>query len=302
MAWYDRDYAQQGPAPWGFAPSTRRPRLWGGSIVSTLIAINVAVYVLAVLSPTLADLFYGYGMMQAEAVMHGQVWRLITAQYLHDPSGMGHLLLNMLGLYFLGRPLEQIWSPKKFFTIYTLCGLLGNVFFTILGSRGVIDPRMPAVGASGSIYGLLGIVAVMFPSAVVLIMFMFPMRIRTAALIFGGISFLTVLQRGPNYGGEACHLAGLLFGAWWAWKGEHWWGSTEWRLPKRKVRARPIRGSSFADQVSQRRNDAETIDRILRKVYEGGIHSLSEGEKRALQEATERQRQRDAAFDRADRL
>jgi hypothetical protein len=44
------------------------------------------------------------------------------------------------------------------------------------------------------------------------------------------------------------------------------------------------------------------IDRILRKVYERGIHSLSEAEKRALQAATERQKQRDAEAGRVDRL
>jgi membrane associated rhomboid family serine protease len=300
MSWYDRDYAQAGPAPWGRARPVRGSRLWGGSIVSTLIAINVVVYVLGAFSPTLAEYLYGFGMMQSEAVMNGQVWRLITAQYLH--GGTGHLLLNMIGLHFLGRPLEQMWSARKFFVIYSVCGLIGNVFYTILGSRGVLDPRMPAVGASGSIYGLLGIVAVMFPHATVFLMFMFPMKIRTAALVFGGIAFLTVLERGPNYSGEACHLAGLLFGAWWAWKGDGWWQRTEWRVPKRGVRARPIKGTSFAEQTSQRRDDAELIDRILRKVYEGGIHSLNESEKRALQEATERQRQREQEFDRADRM
>jgi hypothetical protein len=52
--------------------------------------------------------------------------------------------------------------------------------------------------------------------------------------------------------------------------------------------------------MAQRHDDAETVDRILKKVYEGGIHSLTEAEKRALQEATERQRQ--AEMGRVDRL
>jgi len=306
MSWYDREYAQEFEPRRMHGRGGRRPRMPGGSIVTTLIVINVIVYVVSAFSSTAHYYIYELGAMQAAAVMHGQVWRLITAQYLH--ANTGHLLLNMIGLHFLGRPLEQMWSTRKFLTIYTVCGLMGNVFYTILGSRGVIDPRMPAIGASGSIYGLLGMVAVMFPNAVVLVMLMFPMKIRTAALIFGGISFLTILERGQNYGGEACHLAGLLFGAWWAWKGDSWWKSTEWRVPGIRQRASAAaRGSakvsvsSFEDRVAQRREDAELIDRILRKVYQGGIHGLSDAEKRALQEATERQRKREADFDRADR-
>jgi len=206
-------------------------------------------------------------------------------------------------LHFLGRPLEQMWSTRKFFTIYTLCGVCGNVFYTILGWRGVIDPRLPAVGASGSIYGLLGIVAVLFPTALVYIYFLFPIRIRTAAIIFGGISLLSIIERGANYGGEACHLAGLAFGVWWAMKGESWWAKTEWRLPGFKGgRPRSTGARGFQTRVAERKADAETIDRILKKVYQGGIQSLSESEKRDLQYATDRQRERERDAGRVDRL
>ncbi len=232
--------------------------------------------------------------------MHGQVWRLFTAQYLH--GGLGHLFINMLVLHFLGRSLERMWSARKFLAIYTLCGLAGNIFYTILGSRGVIHPQMPAVGASGCIYGLLGIVAVLFPQATVYVYFLFPIKIRTAAYIFGGIALFSILERGDNYGGEACHLAGLVFGVWWAMKGDAWWASTRWRLPARPQRIRRAKRRGFGGKVVQRRQDEETIDKILKKVYDGGIHSLTDSEKQALQEATERQRQREREAGRIDRL
>jgi membrane associated rhomboid family serine protease len=95
-----------------------------------------------------------------------------------------------------------------------------------------------AVGASGCIYGLLGIVAVLFPKAELYIYFLPPIRIRSAAIILGAISFLTVIERGGNYGGEACHLAGLAFGVWWALHGDEWWSSTEWSLPWQRSRPR----------------------------------------------------------------
>lgn len=280
----------------------------GGSIVTTLIAVNVAVYVIGMFGEVGSSLTYGIGMLQGDAVLRGQVWRLFTAQYLH--AGLGHLFVNMLVLHFLGRPLEQLWSARKFFTIYTLSGLAGNVFFTLLAWQGVIDPSMPAVGASGCIFGLLGIVAVLFPHATVYVYFLFPIKIRTAAVIFGGIALLTILQRGANYGGEACHLAGLVFGVWWAWKGDAWWQQHGW-LPRWRPRrvgpggaAAPsyLRPSKFADHIAERRFDQVEVDRILRKVYATGLHSLTQSEKDYLREATERQRERDVQSGRVDRL
>lgn len=299
MSWRDRDYARVEPR---FGPPRRGGLglLRGRSIVTILIIINVAIYVLAHFNKSLLEFFFTFGSLEGAAVMRGQLWRLLTAQYLH--ANDFHIFVNMLGLHFLGRPLERMWSARRFFIIYTLCGLAGNVFYTILSSRGVISPTMPAVGASGCIYGLLGIVAVLFPHATVYIYFLFPIKIRTAALIFGGLAVFTVINRGSNYGGEACHLAGLVFGVWWALKGEAWWGRTEWRLPRRAARTVTPGKGAFAAKLAQRRDDEELIDRILKKVYDGGLHSLSEQEKRALQEATDRQRIRETEAGRVDRL
>jgi membrane associated rhomboid family serine protease len=305
MSFHDRDYARGGASGGGGyspydGPSYRytggRPSyLIQGSVVTTLIAINVVVFLLAAINPKLQELIYGFGVMQAEAVMHGQVWRLVTAQYLH--AGMGHILFNMIALHFLGRPLERMWSARRFFGIYTMCGLAGNIFYTILGSKGVIPAQMPAVGASGSIYGLLGIVAVLFPTATVYVYFLFPIRIRTAAYIFGAIAVFSIIVRGSNYGGEACHLAGLLFGVWWALHGDKWWSETEWRfLPRKRDRYRSAGDASgnpnpggWARKVQGDQADQQTVDRILKKVYDQGIHSLSEQEKRVLRAATDRQ-------------
>ena len=308
MGWQDRDYARGAGRT---SPGWTQRRHAGGrgrSIVTTLIVINVVIYVIPEFIPAIGNSIYRLGAMQGGAVLHGQIWRLITAQYLH--ASIGHIFMNMLVLHFLGRSLEQMWSARKFLTIYTLCGVAGNVFFTILAARGVIDSRMPAVGASGCIYGLLGIAAVLFPHATVYIYFLFPMKIRTVAWIFGGIALFSIIQRGDNYGGEACHLAGLGFGVWWAMKGDAWWTSrVQYTFSRFTQRFRssgtrtPRRSTGgFAAKVAERRDDEKIIDRILKKVYEGGIHSLSESEKRALRDATERQQQRERDAGRVDRL
>ncbi len=307
MGWQDREYAKHaGPyRPVGYVG---RPGMSGNrSIVTTLIIINVAIFVVQSFSDPAGEFLFDFGAMQGKAVLHGQVWRLITAQYLH--AGTWHLVFNMIGLHFLGRPIERMWSTRKFLTIYTLSGLCGNLFFTLLAAREVINPNTPAVGASGCILGLLGIMAVLFPNATVFIFpIPFPLKIRTVAMILAAVAFMAIIQRSNNYGGEACHLAGLAFGVWWAMKGDAWWRTTDWswrrrpRITRPGRSARPAASGGFAGRVAQRREDTETIDRILKKVYEGGIQSLSESEKRALQDATERQRRREQEAGRVDRI
>jgi membrane associated rhomboid family serine protease len=253
-----RDYSTESyPAPSAPLPPIMDPArgLHWLNVVTVIIAVNVAVFVIQTLLPkgpppssvfpfvaardnfgriavpAPQDDIYWYGTLQTVAVVVGrQYWRLITAQYLH--ASAIHIGLNMLALWFLGRPLAQMWSARKFFAVYTVCGLAGNIFFAILGAKGVIDPRQPAVGASGCIYGLLGIVAVLFPTAQIYMYFIpIPVKIRTAAVVMGAIAFMTVIERKANYGGEACHLAGLAFGVWWAMHGDEWWSNSEWALP-----------------------------------------------------------------------
>ena len=308
MGWQDRDYASDYGTPRGGTFAPRIPAMGtifrGRSMVTILIAINVVVYVLCVVSSgrsLIESPLFQWTALYAPAVMHGQVWRLLTATYLHWDGW--HIFMNMIGLHFLGRSLERDWGPKRFLGVYTVAGILGNVFYIVLSQMGWL-PTGIAAGASGSVLALLGAAAVRYPHATVYIYMLFPIKIRTAAAIFGGLYVLNLFKRGANAGGDACHLAGLLFGAWWAWRGDRWWtssrrwGSNAGGIAQPQVRVR----SWVTPRAKQRKEDQAAINAILKKVHEGGIHSLSESDKRILSEATERQRAQDAEFGRADRL
>ena len=299
MGWQDRDYAREPQygtrRPLGYGGPSLRPR----SLAITLIWINVAIYVLCVMTAgagrhVLESPIFRFGAMVSELVTHGEVWRLVTSDYLHWSTM--HIFMNMLGLYFLGRPLERVWGPKKFFAFYTISGVLGSLFYYILTVIGWFSMTGIAAGASGCVLGLLGAAAVMFPHAEVWVYFLFPVKIRVVAVIFAGIYVLNIVYRGDNAGGDACHLAGLVFGVWFAFRGDRWW-----TYKVRKMFSGGTRGSSgatprsggFGRQMEQRRTDAATVDRILDKIRQQGIGSLSDRERRDLNEATERQRIRE---------
>ena len=190
-----------------FSSSFDRPRVTHG-----LIAANVAVLILMYLTP-LGSLIYGLGVMKVPSVMDGQVWRMFTATYMH--AGGWHIFANMLGLYFLGPALEEMWGGKKFFIVYTVCGLAGFVLLIPASMIGFMNPAIPALGASGCVLGLLGAMAVLRPNDII-ILTIFPMRIKTAAIVLTEWYVFNVISQGQNYGGDLCHLAGLDIGVLWA--------------------------------------------------------------------------------------
>jgi rhomboid protease GluP len=126
-----------------------------------LIAACVTVYV----AVAIAGQGYGYplnvglvtqpsevlarGALVPAAVAGGQVWLLLSSMFLH--SGFIHLALNMLSLYFLGSFVEQAFGKSRFLALYLCSGLAGGIAYLYFGAF-----EVPAVGASGAIFGLLG--------------------------------------------------------------------------------------------------------------------------------------------------
>lgn len=117
-----------------------------------LIAINVAVYgALMVMAGfdtgVYGDLLLRYGAKINGNIVAGEYWRLVTAMFLH--GGFVHLLINSFSLNAIGSIAETVYGRKRFFVIYIVSGILGNLLSLCFSSY-------PGVGASGAIFGLLG--------------------------------------------------------------------------------------------------------------------------------------------------
>ena len=89
------------------------------------------------------------GALIPALVAQGESWRLLSSVFLH--SGVVHLGFNMISLYFLGSFVEVAFGRARFLALYLLSGLAGGVAYLYFGGFNV-----PAVGASGAIFGLLG--------------------------------------------------------------------------------------------------------------------------------------------------
>ena len=91
-----------------------------------------------------------------------QIWQCLTYLFMH--GGLIHLFFNMLGLWFLGRDLENVWGKNNFIRYYMVVGA-GAGLLTVLYNIQFINPNniRPIVGASGAIYGLLLAYGILFP-------------------------------------------------------------------------------------------------------------------------------------------
>lgn len=283
MSWEQRPYSHGseydgapsgGLRSWvsGFPPISKA--------VKWIVIANVVMFVLCQATGGYRSPVYQWLLMNTIDVKHLQIWRLFTFTYLHDQSSLMHVFLNMLGLYFLGVPLEQSWGSKRFFLFYTLGGGIAVLMYLLVTLVGWLDPNGQLVGASGGVFAVMGACAVLFPQFR-LIFILFPVPIRTATMVFTAFFLFNLYHRGDNAGGDACHLAGLAFGVYWGYRGSG--------VMQRFGQWRQATKQGAWEAQRQRTLDIEVeVDRILEKVKRDGIQSLTRGEKKMLEEATRR--------------
>ncbi len=121
-----------------------------------IITIVVAVFLVdaALTGPSGISLFSGggplvdAGLVYGPAVAAGEWWRLITSAFLH--LSLLHIAFNMYALWLFGPIIEQMYGHLEYAVAYLLCAVGGSVL-TIL-----VAPQSAAAGASGAIFGLLG--------------------------------------------------------------------------------------------------------------------------------------------------
>jgi membrane associated rhomboid family serine protease len=125
---------------------------------SIFIGINVGVFVLMCLAGGFAvtsvdpEILKGFGAKQNDLIVqHHEYWRLITSIFIH--IGVIHLLLNNYALWIIGQEIEQIYGSARFVVLYLVTGVIGSLasFF--------FNPHATSAGASGSIFGLFGVMA-----------------------------------------------------------------------------------------------------------------------------------------------
>ena len=157
-------------------------------------------------------------------------WQPVTHMFMH--GGFWHLFFNMYTLYFFGRVLEERWGARKFLVFYFVTGLgaalvhtgvewlqmqhwMGLVAEGSMAAQAKIHAlkMTPTVGASGAIYGVLMGFAMLYPDAILSLVFPpVSMKAKWFVLIFAAIELLTGVTGMGGGIAHFAHLGGLIFG------------------------------------------------------------------------------------------
>jgi membrane associated rhomboid family serine protease len=275
MGLYDRDYTQPESRRQHYNLSPARFNLPHTTpVVQWLLIINAAVFILGII-PAVGILFAKWLAIDTTSTTAMlQPWRLITYQFLHADAW--HIFMNMIGLYFIGPPLERFWRSRQFLLFYLGCGVVAGLTYVLLAAVGWLGAGM-MVGASGAVLGVVAACAVLFPR-LNLVIFVFPVPIRLAAaglLLVYLVNVLTAFGRG-GAGGDAAHVGGMLAGLAYVLLQPAWD-----RLTLK------MRSGSWEKRIEEGRRLQIEVDRILAKVHRSGLHSLTRREKTTLKRATQ---------------
>lgn len=154
---------RKNPGMWGMTPVLRN-LLGRFGFTETVTAFCIVLYVVGILldpsamlrprgllsflAPSMRSL-YALGMTGAAAMQEGRWWTLITAIYLH--GGLLHIFFNLMWIRQLAPIIDDLFGTARLILIFTFAGVLGFIASNFVG--------IPfTIGASGSIFGLLGAV------------------------------------------------------------------------------------------------------------------------------------------------
>jgi rhomboid family protein len=240
-------------------PSMRFPAVTIGLIVAN---VCMFLFELGVSTRGLDVIFYQWGIVPCtftrtcqariltpggfrSVALHPNYLTLLSSMFLH--GGWMHIIGNMWSLWIFGDNVEDRMGRAGFLGFYLLSGLAAGVLHIAFNP----SSRMPTVGASGAIAGVMGAYLLLFPHARVLTLvpvFIFLQTIELPAVFFLGFCFLTNLLSG--IGSFAAHTgAGGV--AWWAHIGGFLVGLL-WALPLRRREARRYQWYYYADDDNSR--------------------------------------------------
>ena len=300
MGIYDRDYYRRdGSKFFGSFASN-------GRITNALIGTNAVFFLFQMMGG--ADQAFTRALdLNVEAVLHGQVWRLLTFAFLHDPNSIMHILFNMLLLFWFGRQVEERLGGREYLGVYLLSAVASGVAFAgawLLGLHGGT-----ALGASGAVTAVLVLAAFYNPRQVILLFFFLPVPIWGFIIISVAVDAFNLLNRSNGGTATSAHLGGAAFAFCYHKLGWHLAGRLRWPVAWKRAKAasrlklyseeehepmharvaapRPATPAHVDDEQLEAQADA-----ILEKIARVGMQGITDSERALLVRASEMMKRR----------
>jgi len=270
----------------------------GKKALTLIIIINVVVFGFFLLQPQ--NPLYGDLALSAPGIQKLQLWELITYMFLH--GGFFHIFFNMYTLYIFGGAVAEELGRAKFLMLYFVSGIVGGALWLSANWHSEI----PVVGASGAIFGVMLAMAMLNPNREYMMLFFpVPIKCKTLIIVFAVIEVLSEYGNSGNIA-HLAHLGGFV-GAYFylklfcsrvlSWdpldlffapsKPRPGAPPPGWEIhnpPNNHYNPKDIDYQSYRQDPPVSRQE---IDRILDKLSQQGINSLTADETATLKKARE---------------
>lgn len=296
------------------------------SAVMVLIIINVVLWFFQVLGVRIDFLRVPFDYLHASASTvfdQFQVWRLLTANFLHARDQILHILFNMLFLFICGRSLEQMYGARRFVTFYLMAGVFAMLLQTGV-DRFFMNSSVDVVGASGAVLAVVVLFTCLDPNRQILLFLFYPIKIWILCAVYVGFQLIAALlslagSSPDDTTAHWAHIGGAAFGGLFYLRGRQ-----QPRSRPRRVRRRGFvhalvtglkesftkkkgpgevvpfptesvdepTGSAYSEANAEVAAVSARIDELLDKIHSEGQESLSEEELKFLRENSQVYRSR----------
>lgn len=259
----------------------------------TKISVDPAARTIVVDHYRTWHLLNGYGHFSLlKGFLAYEVWRVVTYQFLH--ANATHLFFNMFGLFMFGGMVEQFLGRRQFLSFYLLCGISGGLLYLLFvgldalgvplpGTLSATNMGTPLIGASAGVFGVIVACAKISPNQSVMLLFPpIPLKLKWLAYGYVVIAAGNLILGGHNAGGDAAHVGGAIAGYFYIRNTHLLRGFLDFGIgpaPKHGG-GHPRPGPKGPSRLEKK------ADKILDKVRDQGMQSLTEREKKILKKSS----------------
>jgi membrane associated rhomboid family serine protease len=271
-----------------YMSSSSSDRHWSGkNWVLILIVLNVVAFFL--FPPGTRFRLYELAL-SSFGIKQLKIWQFVTYMFLH--AGFAHIFFNMWGLYLFGSAIYPVLGMKRFLTLYFLSGVSGAVLWLALNW----GSQTPIIGASGAVFGVMMGAAMLYPNMrIQLLIPPIPMKMKTFVTIYAIIEIVSEFSSTRGGIAHLAHLGGFISAYFYLksiYPGQVWdmFGIFRWRGKSRSSASKsklPKGWKIYSNPSSQNEVSQEEVNRLLDKISDHGIQSLTEKELAALKRASE---------------
>lgn len=173
-------------------------------VIKWLIIINVAVFFIQRVAGV--GFLKTFSLIPIYVTKKIWIWQLVTYMFLH--AGFFHLLINLFVLWMFGKSIATVWGNREFLKYYLICGIGAAVLTVITGPF----TRIPTIGASGGVYGVLLAFGMLYPESVIYLYFLIPIKAKHFVILMGALTFISSINSTGSQVAHFAHLGGLLTG------------------------------------------------------------------------------------------